>query len=74
MVPIWFYPEFLKSVSYWLPFRYMTFEPINIFLMKTSVEQAWVPILAALLWLVVLSLADKLIWRAAAKKLTVNGG
>lgn len=74
MVPIWFYPEFLKSFSYWLPFRYMTFEPINIFLMKTPVEQAWVSIFAALLWLVGLSIADKLIWRAAAKKLTVNGG
>ena len=74
MVPLWFYPEFLKTLSYWLPFRYVTFEPINIFLMKTSVEQAWVSILAALLWLIGLSAADKLIWRAATKKLTVNGG
>ncbi len=74
MVPIWFYPEFLKAASYWLPFRYMTFEPINIFLMKTPVEQAWVPILAAFLWLVGLSMADKLVWRAATKRLTVNGG
>lgn len=74
MVPIWFYPEFLKSASYWLPFRYITFEPINIFLMKTPAEQAWTPILAALLWLVGLSMADKLVWRAATKKLTVNGG
>lgn len=74
MVPIWFYPEFLKSASYWLPFRYITFEPINIFLMKTPAEQAWVPILTALLWLVGLSLVDRLVWRAAAKKLTVNGG
>lgn len=74
MVPIWFYPEFLKTLSYWLPFRYVTFEPINIFLMKTSVEQAWVSILAALLWLIGLSIVDKLVWRAATKKLTVNGG
>lgn len=74
MVPIWFYPEFLKALSYWLPFRYITFEPINIFLMKTPAEQAWVPVSAALLWLIGLSIADKLVWRAATKKLTVNGG
>lgn len=74
MVPIWFYPDLLKAASYCLPFRYMTFEPINIFLMKTPLEQAWVPILAALLWLVGLSIADNLVWRAAEKKLTVNGG
>ncbi len=74
LVPIWFYPELLKTLSYWLPFRYMTFEPINLFLMKTQLEQAWIPILAAFLWLVGLSIADNLIWRAAARKLTVNGG
>lgn len=74
MVPIWFYPEFLKTLSYWLPFRYMTFEPINLFLMKTPTEQAWVPLLAAFLWLVGLSAVDQLVWRAATKKLTINGG
>ena len=73
-VPIWFYPEFLKTLSYWLPFRYMTFEPINIFLGKTSVEQAWMPLLAAALWLTGLSMADRLVWQAATKKLIVNGG
>lgn len=74
MVPIWFYPEILKKLSYFLPFRYMTFEPINIFLMKSSIDQAWISMLAAFLWLIGLSLADKLVWRAATKKLTVNGG
>ncbi len=74
MVPIWFYPELLKTLSYCLPFRYMTFEPINLFLMKTSVEQAWVSLLAASLWLIGLCLVDRLVWQAATKKLTVNGG
>ncbi len=74
VVPLWFYPQFLVTASYFLPFRYMTFEPINLFLGKTAVEDAWVPILAAALWLVVLSIADKLVLQAAVKKLTVNGG
>lgn len=74
MVPIWFYPQLLKALSYCLPFRYITFEPINIFLMKATAEQAWASILAAFLWLAGLSLADRLVWRAATKKLAVNGG
>ena len=73
-IPLWFYPDFLKTASYFLPFRYMTFEPINFFLGKTPIPGAWIPLLAALLWLVGLSLLDKLVWRAATKKLTVNGG
>lgn len=74
IVPLWFYPEGLKTASYFLPFRYMTFEPINIFLGKTAAGDAWIPILTALLWLVGLSLVDQLIFRAALKRLTVNGG
>lgn len=74
MVPLWFYPDFLAAASYFLPFRYMTFEPINFFLGKTPVAGAWCPLVAALLWLIGLSLLDKLVWRLAVKKLTVNGG
>ena len=74
LVPIWFYPGLLKALSYCLPFRYMTFEPINLFLMKTPANRAWVPLLAASLWLMGLSLLDRLVWRAATRRLTVNGG
>ncbi len=73
-VPLWFYPDFLAAASYFLPFRYMTFEPINFFLGKTPIAGAWIPLLAAFLWLVGLSLSDKLVWKSAVKKLTVNGG
>lgn len=73
-VPLWFYPDFLAAASYFLPFRYMTFEPINFFLGKTPLAGAWIPLLAALLWLIGLSLLDKLVWKLAIKKLTVNGG
>lgn len=74
MVPIWFYPEWLKKMSFFLPFRYMTFEPINFFLGKTPVEEAWFPILMALFWLMALNVLDKCIWQMAVKRLTVNGG
>ncbi|MCI8623115.1 MAG: hypothetical protein HFG26_05565 [Provencibacterium sp.] len=73
-VPIWFYPSLLKALSYCLPFRYMTFEPINLFLMKTPLTEAWVPLLAASLWLAGLCFLDRIVWRAATRRLTVNGG
>ncbi len=74
VIPLWFYPDFLSKISYFLPFRYITFEPVNFFLGKTPVHSAWLPISAALLWLLALSAVDKLIWHAAVKKLAVNGG
>lgn len=73
-VPLWFYPDWLRKVSHFLPFRCMTFEPINFFLQKTALADAWIPLLTAFLWLFGLSLFDKLVWRAAIQKLAINGG
>ncbi len=73
-VPLWFYPDILKTVSYYLPFRYITFEPINIILGKTSVQNAWSPLCYALIWLIVLNLLDKVMWSSAVRRLSVNGG
>lgn len=74
LIPLWFYPESLKTASYFLPFRYMTFEPVSLFLGKTAVSDAWLPLLTALIWLIGLSLLDKLMWQSATKRLAVNGG
>lgn len=74
VVPLWFYPKFLYTLSYFLPFRYITFEPVNLFLQKTPAGSAWIPLLAGAVWLAVLSLLDQLMWRCAVKKMAVNGG
>lgn len=74
MVPLWFYPEWLKTASYFLPFRYFTFEPINFFLGRTPLQSAWIPLLAALMWLLGLGLLGQLMWKAAVRRLSVNGG
>lgn len=73
-IPLWFYPDWLNKISFFLPFRYVTFEPINFFLGKTAIMDAWIPLLTAFLWLAGLSLLDRLVWQAAVKKLAVNGG
>lgn len=73
-VPLWFYPEALQTVSSILPFRYITFEPINILLGRTPIESAWFPLLCAGVWIAVLCLLDRLMWHSAVRGLTVNGG
>ena len=64
----------LQTVSYVLPFRYVAFEPVNLLLGRTPAGEAWVPILCALAWLLVLGLLDRVMWRSAVQGLTVNGG
>lgn len=73
-VPLWLYPNTLKTISYFLPFRYITFEPINIFLQKTPIGSLWMTLIAGIAWLFLLTLIDKLIWHQATLRLSVNGG
>lgn len=73
-VPLWFYPAFLQGMSYFLPFRYITFEPINILLGRVTAEQTVFCLLIALAWLLVLNVLSTFMWRNAVRGLTVNGG
>lgn len=73
-IPLWFYPPLLASISLYLPFRLVVFEPIQIYLGRTSLDNALLIILMQLAWIGVLFLAEKLIWRQAQKVVTIQGG
>lgn len=73
-MPLWFYPEALNEVSRFLPFRYIAFEPVNFFLERTPLNQVWDILLMGILWLVLLTVLDQIMWRLAIQKITVNGG
>lgn len=74
IIPLWFYPDILNRISYFLPFRYISFEPINYFLGKTEISKAPLLISVGFIWLLLLYLLEKLMWSLAIKKFTVNGG
>lgn len=73
-VPIWFYPRFLDRLSILMPFRYVTFEPINILLGRASFAPVWAMPLIALLWILLLALLGEWIFGRVVARLTVNGG
>lgn len=74
VVPLWFYPAALAKISGFLPFQYMSFMPINIFLGKISGLEAGQALLVAALWLLGLGLLSSVMWRSAVRRLSVNGG
>ncbi len=73
-VPLWFYPSVLQKASYFLPFRYITFEPINIILSRITLQQSCQSILIAAGWLIILNLLDSRMWNYATRNLSINGG
>lgn len=73
-VPLWFYPEWLLGISVWLPFRYIYFDPISIYLGKYGSGQMLRVLALQLVWLLILWAVERLVWHQAQKQLMVNGG
>lgn len=74
MVPLWFYPDILYNMSRYLPFRLISFDPINIYLDKLSIQDSIFVIISQLFWILILFVLEKLIWYRAEKKIVIYGG
>ena len=76
-IPLAFFPEKLKMIVEYLPFRAVYDIPLTILLLKNGTDTfaGVLPKLGLqLLWCVILTVAGNLFWNHAVKKITVNGG
>lgn len=74
MIPLWFYPEAFRQVCMVLPFRFMVFEPISVFLGEYDVMGCIRVIAIQFFWTLVLTVVGELIWKKVQKNITVQGG
>jgi len=74
LIPLWFYPETFKKICNFLPFRYMMFEPISIFLGQYTIKSCLDVLVIQLFWIVLLSLLAQFIWKNVQKSITIQGG
>lgn len=74
VVPIWFYPPLLQHMSYYLPFRLVSFEPIAIYIGKHSWASAWQVIAVQAGWIVLFVVLERWLWRKAQDQVVVHGG
>jgi len=76
-IPLAFFPEGLRQVVEYLPFRAVYDVPLTVLLAKNGTDTP-AGLLAGLgiqlFWCVVLSVCGNLFWNHAVKKITVNGG
>jgi ABC-2 type transport system permease protein len=73
-VPIWFYPETLVKISYFLPFRYVTYEAVTFYLGRTSLVAMMGVLATQLVWIGILAALEAFVWKAAQKKIMIFGG
>ena len=76
-IPLAFFPEKLRAVVDYMPFRAVYDIPLTILLEKngSNTLQGLLPMFGfQLLWIVILTAAGTLFWNYSVKKITVNGG
>lgn len=74
VAPTMILPGFLKQLAILLPFRYMVGFPIELLMGKLSPGQLLLGLVVQVVWVVVVVLLYKVIWRGGIKAYTAIGG
>ncbi len=74
LVPIGFFPKTLQKIMYLLPFPYISFTPLQIYLGKEQGLQAYLSLGAQILWVSFLFWIGRMAWRHGTKRLSIQGG
>lgn len=73
-IPLWFYPDWLRTIGEFLPFRYIVHEPITIWLGQKSGREIVMTLIVQGFWLLVLYMVERCLWSFIKKKLEIQGG
>ncbi|NEW06272.1 ABC transporter permease [Paenibacillus sp. SYP-B3998] len=74
LIPLWFLPEWLTDIIKYTPFDSIFYIPIRIYLGQIPHEEIMNSVFKQVIWALLLFAIGQLLWRAAAKKLVVQGG
>lgn len=74
LLPLSFFPEWLRAVVDWLPFKTVAHVPLQLYLGKFSDGEVLSMFLLQFVWLVVLSALCVFAWERTTRHLTLQGG
>lgn len=74
LVPIPFFPNFLKKISALLPFQYISDLPFRIYVGNIGIETGLTRIIIQFIWLIILISLGYFLMRKSLKRVTVQGG
>ncbi|MGI6225013.1 MAG: ABC transporter permease [Peptococcales bacterium] len=73
-IPLWFFPGWLRTLAYYLPFQGIFFVPNAIFVGELAKEEVLPALGMQLFWLGITYLILRFVWSRAANKIVVQGG
>jgi ABC-2 type transport system permease protein len=74
LVPLWFYPDGVVNAILYLPFAWIGFYPLAIYLGKLDLASSLLHLLYGFGWAAVSAGLLTLLWRAACRRMVVQGG
>jgi len=74
LAPLWFFPDWFQQITAWTPFPYSFQAPLGVYIGRTGHAEALRAMAIQGAWVVVLVGALALVWRAARRRVLVQGG
>lgn len=74
VIPIPFFPNFLKNIANILPFRYISDFPFRFYVGDISINDCLIGIVMQIIWIIILFIIGKRIANIGFKKAVIQGG
>lgn len=74
VVPLWFYPDVMRSLCMALPFRLAYYSPASVIMGKTSMNENLHIVALQLMWIALLIALERIVWSRARRIVIVQGG
>jgi ABC-2 type transport system permease protein len=74
LVPLWFYPDAVVDAVLYLPFAWISFYPLAIYLGELDMAESLLHIFYGLGWAAVSAALVGIMWSAACRRMIVQGG
>ena len=74
MVPLWFFPDWLRVISQWLPFQAAFFLPIQLYMGQIPIGETINVFFVQLGWIAALMVLQKIVWSRCVRRIVVAGG
>lgn len=74
LAPLWFFPDWFRTLSWVLPFRYTLDVPVSFYVGRLTTGSAPLILVGQVLWCAAVYGLNRWLWRRAAERITVQGG
>lgn len=73
-LPLWFFPDTLEAIARLLPYQFVAFVPAAIYLGEMPGAQLRQTLILGAVWVAIQSGTCYVLWKAAVRRLTLQGG